>query len=291
VIEGQNSVLTFNYKDVDQVSYMCTDRVTKEILAAGAVSSSGQQMQIKVERDIHCEVMGNPLDNSPQIRASQDLTVNCGNRIKNMAQNKCQDFSCTKVTELTSVNDLMNIPARDSNGVCYAYKLLSKIANSSSSLTKDIDAEVLSRNHDSTGPRIHNPYNMGSVKAEFQLLGPRVVKVAGGLSPSAPILVDNFILMGVYPSSQDVSATLASVYKVLGTSDSSIVDSAGQDTHSIKFIDTLLPVQAYASAGTSSVTAVDITRLAEPRVPQTLDVRALDCGGSRELSDVYLLFQ
>ncbi len=34
VIEGQQSRLTVTFKDVNQVSYMCTDRVSHEILAS-----------------------------------------------------------------------------------------------------------------------------------------------------------------------------------------------------------------------------------------------------------------
>jgi hypothetical protein len=296
VVEGQKSVLTIEYQDLDKVSYLCTDRVTKEILAAGSVAKSGTSVDIKVEKDIHCEAMGTPLDQSPQIKDSRDLTVDCGNRIKNTAQNKCEDFSCKQVKELTSLNDLLSIPARNGDGLCYAIKLLSKIAASSSSLTTSVDKEVVARIHGYPNtnklPTItRNPYNMGSVKTEFRLEGPRVVKLAGSLDPTAKILVDNFILMGVYPSSQDVSQSLASVYKVMGTADSSIAGPDGQDSHSIRFIDTLIPVQAYADRGASSVTAVDITRQAEPQVNQTIDIRALDCGNGRELSDIYLLFQ
>lgn len=290
VVEGHSSTLTVTFQELTQVSYMCTDRATHEILATGMIDHSGQQLEVTVNRDLHCEVSGNSIgaDSAP-MRDSKDLVLDCANRIKNTAQNKCQDFSCQKVIQLTSMNDLMKIPARDSNGLCYSIKLLDHIAFSSSSLTTATDSDVISANHD--GGPIHHPYSMGSVKTEFRLDGPRVVKLSGGNSATNPILVDNFVLMGVYPSSKDISQSLASVYHVMGTSDSSIPGADGSNSNSVDFKGTLLPIASFGSSGTSSVAAIDITTSAEPQVNQTLDLRALDCGGSRELSDVYLVFQ
>lgn len=293
VVEGQQSILTVTFQNVENVTYLCTDRVSNEILASGLISSSGQQLGVKVDQDLHCEFTGQDISGTNPVHAYQDLTLDCANRIKNTAQNKCQDFSCQKFIELTSLNELLNIPARDSNGICYAMKLLNQIKFSSSSLNTTVDQDVTSRNHDqdrSQNPN-HHPYQMGSVKTEFRIYGPRVVKLSGGLSATTPIRVDNFVLLGVYPTGTDVSANLSTVYSARGTSDSAVLDASGRQTTSIEFLDTLISVIPYGTGGTGSVSAVDITRSAQPKIFQTLDIRALDCGGSRELSDIYLLFQ
>ena len=294
VIEGQQSLLTVTFYNVENIKYTCTNRVTKEILSSGIILNSGQQLRVQVDKDLHCEFVGNDSHTSDLVRAIQDLTLDCANRIKNTAQNKCQDFSCQKFIELTSLNELLKIPARDSNGVCYAIKILNQITLSSSSLNKTIDQDVLSRNHDqldqSQKPN-HQPYQLGFVKTEFRVEGPRVVKLSGGLSDTAPILVDNFLLLGVYPTGADISGNLNSVYSARGTSDSAVLDNNKRSTANIEFLNTPIPVIPYGTGGTGSVSAVDITRSAEPKIFNTLDIRALDCGGSRELSDVYLLFQ
>ena len=290
VIEGQQSILTVLLQNIDTAKYSCTDRLTQQVVASGDLLHSQQDIPITVEHDLECVVTGSAKSLEEPITATQNLTLNCANRIKNSNDNKCQDFKCEEVIELASKNDLLKIEARDSRGLCYAIKILSGIANSPSSLTQEIDQEVVSRNHDS-GSKNHHPYNMGSIKTEFRLEGQRVVKLSGGLSDQAPILVDNFVLIGVHPADQDVGANLTSAYSALGTADATTIDESGTDSKSIEFNNVLIPLKIFGTGGTSTLSAVDITRSAEPEVIHSLDFRALDCGGSRELSDVYLLFQ
>lgn len=290
VPEGQNSILTVRLHGIETAKYICADRLTHEVAAHGDITESAVEISVTVNHDLECEVKGAAKNTEEPITAVQNLTLDCANRIKNSNDNKCQDFKCEKVIQLGSLNELLKIEARDSRGLCYAIKLLSGIKNSSSSLTTEIDQEVTSRNHD-RGSTNHHPYNMGSIKTEFRLEGQRVVKLSGGLSDSAPILVDNFVLIGVHPADQDVSHDLIHAYTALGTADSSVIDDMTGETNSIEFNSALIPLKKYGSGGTSSLAAVDITRSAEPKVIHSLDFRALDCGGSRELSDIYLLFQ
>jgi hypothetical protein len=156
-----------------------------------------------------------------------------------------------------------------------------------------MDGDVLARDHSRTSgdaSQTNKPYVMGKEQSEFRILGPRSVKLSGGLDATAKILVDNFVLVGVYPSAQDPKANLNAYYKVMGSSDSSIAVD-GSDSHAVKFIDTLIPVIAFASGGTSTLAPLDITSSVQPNIYHKLDLRALDCGGARELSDIYLLFQ
>jgi len=43
--------------------------------------------------------------------------------------------------------------------------------------------------------------------------------------------------------------------------------------------------------GTATVNALDITADVSSGRPYTLDLRAEDCGGTRQMSDIYLVFQ
>jgi hypothetical protein len=191
------------------------------------------------------------------------------------------DFQCKSFVTLALGNS-MQIPARDGSGTCYAVKLLNAIANSASSLTAVTDSEVVSRNHD-TGAATRNPYVLGSDTLEMTLADRRFVKLSGSASQLAPIKVDNFILSGIYPSSGPNSTNF---YRAYGTADSTI-----PGTKVITLRGDNISLQPFGPAGTSTVNALDITSDIIPGSPYTLDLRALDCGGSRELSDVYLLFQ
>jgi hypothetical protein len=288
VPEGQNVLVTVNFANISNVGYVCKDKISGNLVLAGNVSQSGQQTPVKVDGDLHCEAQG--VDTSGNtLKASGDIAVNCGNRVKNPTTLRCEDFACKTVVTLLRPQ-LDNVPKRTSEGICYALKIFDRIPNSLSTLTTTLDTTVISRDHEGSGkPR--NPFAMGIEKTEFRLEGPRSVKLSGGLSDTARILVDNFVLMGVYPSNTDPSGSLKTYYKVMGTKDSSIMDSMGNDTNSVQFMNTLIPIQAFGPSGTSSLAPVDITTSVQPAVYHKLDIRALDCGGSRELSDIYLLFQ
>ncbi len=290
VVEGQQGVLTVRLHEIEIAKYRCVNRLTQEVAVSGEITQPLQEFRVVVNHDLICEVTGIAKNSGTVITATQNLALDCASRIKNPTNNKCQDFKCEKVIQLATLNDLLKVEARDSRGLCYAYKLVSGLSRGASTLTKEIDQEVTSRSHDGGSVNRH-PYNMGSVKTEFRLEGDRVVKLSGGLSETAPILVDNFVLIGVHPADQDVSADLNSAYTALGTSDSTVIDPSRGDTGSIEFNSIFIPLKKYGSGGTSSLSAVDITRAAKSKIIHSLDFRALDCGGARELSDIYLLFQ
>lgn len=293
VKEQETSDILIKYKNLTKINYLCQDKNKTTSFLSGSISLQSSEgihslKTAAISADTYCEFSGESAASSmnPVVKTNLALELNCMNKIKNES-GRCEDFKCLKVMTL-SLNDLTNVPARTSEGICYAVKLMSGIANSSSSLSQNSDSEVISRNHDSGGNSTRNPYVLGSFSSEINLAGERVVKLSGGLDASKKILVDNFVLTGVYPVSTNDSANeLAKYYKVRGTSDSAISNSQS----GVKFRQTLLPVIPFGPSGTSSVAPIDISAEVIPQVPYILDIRALDCGGARELSDIYLLFQ
>ena len=193
------------------------------------------------------------------------------------------EFTCQTVV-LLPASATINIPARSANGTCYAVKLFDAIAQSASSLTTQIDYEVVSRDHDSKTFATRNPYLLGRSFFDLILEGPRKVKLSGGLSVSTQILVDNFVLVGIYPLGAQPRKDF---YKSFGTKDSTI--DAGETF--IGFRNDQIPLQPFASAGTATVTPLEIITDLQTNTGFTVDIRALDCGGARALSDVYALFQ
>lgn len=191
-------------------------------------------------------------------------------------------FTCTQHITLTpdSLGNL-DVPARATDGKCYAIKILNKVANSSSSLTTVLDNQIRSRNHDSSGTSTRHPYVMGAAKLNIALVGPRPIIVSGDKAGVAPILVDNFLFVGISSPSNGISEQGA-----FGTTDSTIPGT----TH-ILYNNQPVPITPFGSAGTSSITPLQL----EGKVPINqrfeLDVRALDCGSVRESSDLWLVFQ
>lgn len=294
VKEQETSDILIKYKNLTKINYLCQDKNKTNNFLSGSIQLQNSEgahslKTAPISADVYCVFSGESAaaTTNPVVKTDLAIELNCMNKIKNES-GRCEDFKCLKVQAL-SLNELTNVPARTSEGICYAVKLMSAIANSNSGLSQSTDSEVVSRNHDSGGSSTRNPYKLGSFSSEINLAGERVVKLSGGLDASKKILVDNFVLTGVYPVSTNESVNdLAKYYKVRGTSDSTI---SSNSNYGVLFRQTLLPVISFGAAGTSSVAPIDISAEVVPKVPYILDIRALDCGGARELSDIYLLFQ
>ncbi len=281
-LEGLTTMLQVQSTLVKNLSYSCVGKYSKTEIAKGSSTLAAFNSPVLVAEDFSCEVKG--LDKADlEIKRTIQGAVNCGNRIKD--QGRCIDFKCTKFTviSLAAGSNLLNIPAR-SEGECFSLKLFDAIQNSSSRLTTLKDLEVVSRNHDSSNPRIHNPYVLGSAKINFKLGGPRVVKLSGGPNSTSPILVDNFVVSGIYPAQL---APLASHYSAHGTKDSTVDTN---QTH-ILLKDSPILLKSFATGGTATVTPLEIVKEADTNLDYILDIRALDCGGARQLSEVHLVFQ
>ncbi len=193
------------------------------------------------------------------------------------------DFTCQSVVLLPSSSNL-SIPARSGNGICYAVKLFDAIEQSPSNLSLNFDQEVISRDHEAGSFTTRNPYVLGSTLFNLKLEGPRNVKLSGGLSSSASIQIDNFVLVGIYPLGVQ---PITDFYKSYGTKDSTI-DSAQAY---IEFRKKQILLHPFASGGTATVVPLELVNDLQVNTDYTIDIRALDCGKVRKLSDVYALFQ
>jgi hypothetical protein len=261
-------------------------------------------------------------------------------------------FKCTSYEQLilNSSNELTTatgseIPAQDlsGSGVCYYYPIvelntpLSGASYLTGTAVSDHDQDVVSRDHDvNTGNPLYawHPYTMKHFNADLTIAGPRQLHVTGGSVSGAnfttgTVNIDNFFLIGAYPSSASLApANLASYYSAWGTADSVVVGGANNSLSGIAFNPAGLPIKtdgtnsypdgstgsysdngivsssSYAvipltsawmgtewPGGTASVPEVPLTNLITPNVSTTVDFRALDAGASRSLNNVYLLVQ
>lgn len=153
-------------------------------------------------------------------------------------------------------------------------------------------------------------------------------KVDKGTFSASDISIDNFFLIGVYPKNVALSTSnLNSYYSAWGTKDATIsVNPSSGDSNGIAFnpagIDlitdksmtytadqgggvghystqgvktdsdySIIPLHVEASSGTAQVPEVSLTNYIAPHVPTAIDFRALDCGSSRYLENIYLLIQ
>jgi hypothetical protein len=212
---------------------------------------------------------------------TQGVDPVCGNRVNNNGQ--CSDFNCRTVVELTEAQ-LAAIPARDGQGICYAYKVMSPL-NGASNQTDGFDIETLARFFDDQDETGENPYQMGLFQAEVLLRGPRVIKAVGGLNANAGVVVDDFFLSGVFPSSMDYAdESVPGLYKAGGIEAVNLLDAAGNSTGNIMFRGYPIPVRQFSGPYL-------ITDRVASNLKVLVDLRALDSGGQRGLSDVYLFFQ
>ena len=222
------------------------------------------------------------------------ISLNCelSGKLKDPTSHQCVEFACkTYVALAAGANGSYTVPARTTDGICYSVQLMSAIPNGASSLTTTIDNQVISRNHDianNTYLDTHHPYSMARALTQFTMIaggGAREVKLAGSSSTAAPITVDNFVLVGLATK----AATLNNVadYRAYGSQDSTV----NQAQTDILMKNKEVPFTSFGTGGITTVSALDITTQVSTGVPFLLDVRALDCGGSRELSDIFLIFQ
>lgn len=279
VAQDGKGTLNISLTQVYNPSYKCVKVSDKSVVVADNIKDAVSAVDFIVSEDIRCDISG--LDKLDQpIKVSVLAEVSCGNKIKE--NGKCVDFKCLSVVKI-SYKKSLSIPARTGNGVCYAMKIFDSIDNGASNLTTVFDNDVVSRNHDSGGGT-RNPYSLGNDLLNFVLAGPRVVKLSGGMDTTSSILVDNFVLIGLYPKAV---SPLPAHFSAHGTADS-VTDS---NAMTIKYKNAPVVLKPFGSSGTATVAPLDIVRVADPNLDYMLDIRALDCGGSRELSNVWVLFQ
>ena len=148
--------------------------------------------------------------------------------------------------------------------------------------------------------------------------------MSGNSFNTAPISIDNFFLVGVYPAAVSPSiSNLLSYYSAWGTGDSVVANTDGSTPNGVAFNPAginlvtdstmsypdksvgaysksgvitqsayvIVPLNVEAPGGTAQVPGVSLNNYISPQVLTTVDFRALDAGGSRYLGDIYLLIQ
>lgn len=203
------------------------------------------------------------------------------------------EYICQRYEEISLDDvkkDLWEIPARSADGTCLYVKIANQLpvqASASSGLAQD--SEVVASDHGKTSTAENyytaNPYIMASEKIQFRLADRRNLLLVGGLGENKTLLVDNFVLVGVTPVGyvQDISKN----YLAYGTADS----SAFRDKSKVIVRESLVDVIRFASGGTSVVEPVPLQNKLAVGYNFFLDIRALDCGGSAHLSEIYLVIQ
>ncbi len=302
-LSGEQVKLVVRSEYVQEVSYRCVESISGEsgdeqgdLVSEGPLEVGQAERALTVHRDLVCYVTAKNSENQ-RLDVQIDVPVNCGQRLK--VNGECRDFACQTVQLLAQSKEgdvetastlipAYQVPARTKDGVCYAVKLANKIANGPSSLTTERDPSIISRNHNSNNNNIirtHNPYLLAQAQLKYFLQGARTVRLAGALSSTASIKVDNFIVVGITPRHDDGSTGEQDV-RAYGTADSTL-----PGTDHILLNNQPLALKPFGSGGTSTINPLDITASSVPMVEHLLDLRALDCGGARELSEIYLLFQ
>lgn len=283
---------------VHDVTYKCLPTAAgtpaaSSVLSGILTTGSTDTVLKNVVEDLNCRVQA---QYGTAMTLTQDVavTLDCEaiGQLKNPTTHRCEEFQCKSVVALAqSSAGFYDVPARTTAGICYSVKLMNRIANGSSTLTTVTDPDFLSRDHSAGNGNYLNqvaPYQLGKSTLGFILRqggGARGVKLSGSTDSLSPILVDNYVAVGLAKTSVGLSDVTS--YRAYGTSDSTI-DAAS--TY-VKFRTQQLPLKSFGSGGTSTINALDITTRVSTEVPYSLDVRALDCGGARELSDIFLVFQ
>jgi len=280
VKEGTTGTLNITLTQVTGAYYSCKTTAGNVDVAKGSITGTSAAVNFVVSEDILCTIAGKD-KNSMDISKTVLAEVGCGNRVKE--GNKCVDFKCLKIVELP-YSKKFSVPKRTTEGICYAMKLFDPIANSNSNLTKEFDTTVISRDHDRSGMNLRNPYVLNKDLLNFILEGKRVAKLSGGANATSSIKVDNFVLVGLYPEA--IQPTV-SHYSAQGTLDSTVTTA---QTH-ILLNNQPVPLKSFGPYGTATVAPIEIVTEADENLSYMLDLRALDCGGARELSYIYLLFQ
>lgn len=190
-------------------------------------------------------------------------------------------FACLFFQEIKDFP--FEIPARTKNGVCYYKKLFDLISFSNSGGAHSLRLDsVWSRGHGAdAGHGMIHPYILGRAVFDFKLLGYRDVKLSGKPNELASIRVDNFVLVGSRKHQDEVYS-----YSAYGTDDAKITY-----TNYVLADDQQVILKPFAAWGTATISALELTERFSVNEAYELSVNALDCGGMKELSDIYIVFQ
>lgn len=193
---------------------------------------------------------------------------------------------CKSYQEVSQNNGTFIIPGRSSAEVCYYIKVFDAVPNGPSQLSRSVRTDIKSRDHSkgSIGEAsMAHPLVMGQRAVNVQLLGARKVLVASDRFATKNIKVDNFVLVEITRSN------LSKVVWGAGSGDVKYRDASG--VLSVKLNDVPFTYEVYAPGGTSEFSPVDFTQYVPLNEPISIGVSALDCRGSEESTDGYLIFK
>jgi hypothetical protein len=273
-INGSAALITEGI-NVSAMAYSCNDG------QSGNLPVTATSTSLKITQDLSCNVKGTN-SAGESVTKTASISVTCGsNEVK--SGGKCIVYSCKSFVEIKTFPVV--IPERTADGVCYYAKLFDKIATGPSSGSRMTN--VSARDHASglgaAPTNVAAPYVLGTFTNKVTLNGERSVKLSGSAQALTSILVDNFVLMG----SRLASSTAAiSNYRAFGSGDSAI-----GTTGKIKVNNADVALQAFESGGTATIGTLLLTSDFSVGKQYELNVNALDCGGSKAMSEIYLVFQ
>lgn len=195
---------------------------------------------------------------------------------------------CNVFIELDTAVSPTVIPPLETTGLCYYKKILNAVpVHASGTNGEERAIDVLSRDHSSSSWQPINPFIMGEATFNFIFQGNRTVSLSSNGSADVTqgqMAIDNYFLVETL-NQNNVKHMLAR-----GTAD------ARPYINSNKEIGPILvngePVNdfiSYAAGGTAMVGYIDISSGFEINDPTNLKVRQLDCGGSAQATDVYII--
>ncbi|MBK7845710.1 MAG: hypothetical protein IPJ71_18905 [Bdellovibrionales bacterium] len=205
---------------------------------------------------------------------------------RNTAFTECREF-----VELDTTANQIVIPSLAETGKCY-YKMIISAVNhhSSGSAGEPRAMDVLSRDHNSSSATPSHPFVLGESQLNFLVNGPRIVSLSSTASADgsmSKLKIDNFFLVEL------TSQGLNPQRLARGTTDSQPWTNNSRTTVGPILVNNQ-PVndfQSYASGGTALVPYIDVSGNFQSGVPTTVRVRQLDCGGSAEASNVFLIIR
>lgn len=173
------------------------------------------------------------------------------------------------------------IPARSSENICYFIKVVNAVASASSSTIPAMRSDIIARSHDANTP---NPRIMGETKITNLLIGgEREMILASNSIGTGIIKVDNFVLVESYFDDNDGSSTRRLFGQ--GTADAPRTNEPlSVGGHEVKYI-------TGKNGGTDIINPIDLQAFIPILRPVQARISALDCGGTAEASDIYLVFK
>lgn len=196
------------------------------------------------------------------------------------------DFSkCESYQEIGNVAS-MALPNRSTSKVCYYKKLLSAVASHSSGSHGEARVtDVLASNHNGNENSYIAPYLLGDGRLKFSNLPGWKIAISGAYNDTkTKMAIDNFYLLQLKsPQIEFISA--------FGTADA----EPGDGDMPILLNNTeITEFKSFAAGGTARVEALDLTpetsMISNFKGEYSLRLRALDCGGSANGTDVFVVF-